>query len=70
MDVTFPQFFRPSGGLEEGKRFYSGKDKLYGFKVEVSIIQNGLAIWATHYFPAQIRTSGSSKEKKGGTRRS
>ena len=37
-DVTFQQSFRASGSVQEGKRGFSGKHKLYGFKVEMSVV--------------------------------
>ena len=49
-DVNFQQEFRPSESIEEGKRYFSGKHKLYGYKVEVSVMPNGLALGMTvHY---------------------
>ena len=54
VDVTFQQSFRPSGSMEEGKRFYSGKHKLYGYKVEVSVLPNGLAIGCTQHYPGSV----------------
>ena len=43
IDVTSHQANRPSGSMQEGKVFFSGKHKLYGFKVEVSARPNGFA---------------------------
>eukprot|EP00171_Calliarthron_tuberculosum_P023745 IDg23745t1 len=43
VDVKFQQANRPSGNMQEGKVYFSGKHKLYGFKVEVSERPNGLA---------------------------
>lgn len=37
IDVTFQQANRPSGNMQEGKLYFSGKHKLYGFKVEVAV---------------------------------
>ena len=53
-DVTFQQSNRPSGSLEEGKEFYSGKHKLYGYKVEVSVLPIRLAIQCTDHFPGSV----------------
>lgn len=53
-DVTFQQSFRPSGSIEEGKRYYSGKHKLYGYKVEVSVLPNGLAAGSTLHYPGSV----------------
>lgn len=44
--MTFKQAFRPSGIIEEGNRYYSGKNKLYLYKLEDSVFTNGLDIGA------------------------
>lgn len=44
VDVTFQQSNRPSGNLEDVKAFFLGKQKLYGYKTEVSVMENGQAI--------------------------
>jgi len=49
--VTFQQTNRPSGNLQEAKVFYSGKHKLYGYKVEVSVLPIGIAISCTSHYP-------------------
>lgn len=41
-DVTFQQANCPSVNIQEEKKYYSGKHKLYGFKVEVSVLANSL----------------------------
>ena len=43
-DVTFQPSYRPSGSMQEGKKYYSGKHKQYGYKMEVSVLPNGMAI--------------------------
>lgn len=43
-DVTFQQSYRPSGSHQESKAYFSNKHKLYGFKTEMSVLPNGLAI--------------------------
>ena len=53
-DVTFQQAYRPSGAMEEGKKFYSGKHKLYGYKVEVSVLPIGIAVDCTDHYPGSI----------------
>lgn len=53
-DVTFQQANRPSGNMQEGKVFFSGKHKLYGFKVEVSVLANGLAINCSRHHPGSV----------------
>ena len=42
VDVTFQQLYRPSGGIAEGKLYFSGKHHLYGYKEEVSVLPNNL----------------------------
>lgn len=50
IDVTFQQANRPSGNMQEGKKYFSGKHKLYGYKVEVAVRPNGLAsAFSAHY---------------------
>lgn len=53
-DVTFQQSYRPSGSVDEGKRYYSGKHKLYGYKVEVSVMPNGLCISSSQHYPGSV----------------
>lgn len=53
-DVTFQQSFRPSGNIAEGKRYFSGKHKLYGYKVEASVLPNGLAIGCSGHYPGSV----------------
>ena len=54
VDVTFQQSYRPSGSLQEGKIFFSGKHKLYGIKVEVCVLPNGLAINCSNHYPGSV----------------
>lgn len=53
-DVTFQQSYRPSGNIQEGKLYFSGKHKLYGYKVEVSVLPNGLAIGCSKHYPGSV----------------
>ena len=53
-DVTFQQSYRPSGSMAEGKKYFSGKHKLYGYKVEVSVLPNGFAIGCTKHHPGSV----------------
>lgn len=41
-DVTFQQVKRPSGNITEGKLYFTGKYKIYGYKVEVSVYPNDM----------------------------
>ncbi len=54
VDVTFQQANRPSGKMQEGKRYSSGKHKLYGFKVEVSARPNGIASSFSSHYPGSV----------------
>lgn len=50
-DVTFQQSNRPCGNIDEAKKYFSGKHKLYGYKVEVSVLPVGFAIFCSdHYY--------------------
>ena len=53
-DVTFQPSCRPSGSIEEGKKYYSGKHKLYGYKVEVSVTLNGFAVCSSMQEPGSV----------------
>ena len=50
-DVTFQQAYRPSGTMEEARKYFSGKHKLYGYQVEVSVLLNGLALGSSDHYP-------------------
>lgn len=54
VDVTFQRAERPSGSVAEGKKYFSGKHKAYGFKSEVSVLPNGLALGVTAHEPASV----------------
>ena len=51
VDVTFQQSDRPSGNKSDGKRYFSGKQNMYGYKVEVSVLPTCLAIGCTEHYP-------------------
>ena len=53
-DVTLQQSFRPSGSLQEGRLFFSGKHKLYGVKVEASVLPNGQCIDVSNYHRGSV----------------
>lgn len=48
VDITFQERNRPSRNLAEGIRYCSGKQSMYGYKVEVSALHNVLAIQAPY----------------------
>ncbi len=52
--MIFQQANRPSGTLLEGKLYFSGKHKLYGYKTEVSVAPTGHAIDVTAHKPGSI----------------
>lgn len=43
-DVKFQPRFHPTGSMEESKKYFRVKHKQYGYKVEVSVLPNGLFI--------------------------
>ena len=53
-DVTFQPSFRPSENMEEGNKYFSGKHKQYGYKVEVSVLPNGLALCCSEHEPGSV----------------
>ena len=53
-DVTFQPIFRPSGSIEEGKKYVSGKHKLYGYKVEDSVLPCGMALGGSLHEPGAV----------------
>ena len=53
-DVTFQPSYRPSGSVHEGKRNYSGNHKQYGYKMEVSVLRNGMAIGCSEHEPGSV----------------
>lgn len=53
-DVTFQQSNRPSGNMTEGKKYFSGKHKLYGYKVELSVLPIGICIGCTKHYPGSV----------------
>ena len=54
VDVTFQQYNRPSGSLQEGKKYFSGKHKLYGYKMEVSVLPIGIAVHCNSHYPGSV----------------
>ena len=49
-EITFQQSNMPAGTQAERSEFYSAKHKQHGFKVEVSVLPNGLAINCTDHY--------------------
>jgi len=54
VDVTFQQANRPSGNMQEGKKYFSGKHHLYGYKFELSVRPNGLASGYSQHHPGSV----------------
>ena len=53
-DVSSQPNFRPGGSLHEGKKYFSGKHKRYGYKMEVSILPNDIAIGCSGHEPGSV----------------
>ena len=53
-DVTFQQTFRPGRTSEESRKYFSGKHKLYGFRVEASVLPNELALHVSKHYPVSV----------------
>ena len=53
-DVTFQNANRPSGNHEEAKGHFTNKHTLYGYKSEVSVLPNGIAIGCTAHQPGSV----------------
>ena len=54
IDITFQEANRTSGNMQEGKVYFSGKHKLYGYKVEVAVRPNGLASVFSRHYPGSV----------------
>ncbi|KAH9105473.1 hypothetical protein LEN26_014757 [Aphanomyces euteiches] len=50
-DVKFQPAYKPAGRFEEQKEYFSGKRKLYGYKIEVSVAPPGIAVLSTQHYP-------------------
>ena len=53
-DVAFQQSNRPRGNHEEAKGYFGGKHEMYGYKIGVSVLPNGLAIGASRLYMGLI----------------
>ena len=53
-DVTFQKSNRPAENNQESKRYLSGNHKLYGYKVEVSVLPNGMALEFSLHQPGSV----------------
>ena len=50
-DVKFQPAYRPSGRFMEQKKYFSGKHKLYGYKLECSVAYPGFAVSVSSHEP-------------------
>ena len=53
-DVSFKQSHKPGRSVEEVKKCFSAKHKLYGFKVVASVLFNGLEISVSNHYPGSV----------------
>lgn len=51
LDVKFQPAYRPGGRFGEQLRYFSGKHKLYGFKIKCAVVNPGLAIHVSAHYP-------------------
>ena len=56
IDMTFQHLNRPSGNIQEGKIYCSGKNKLYGFETEIAVEANGLTTAFSKHYPGSVST--------------
>lgn len=50
LDVKFQPAYRPSGQFGEQRRYYSGKHKLYGYKIECAAVKPGVEIHVSSHY--------------------
>lgn len=50
--------------MEELKRFSSGKHKLYGYMVDVSVTKNGLSVGSSDSYPGSVADFEVFKRQK------
>lgn len=53
-DVTFQQFFWSSGNTVKGKKVFSGKQKLYGYRIYFLVLPTGFCIGCTKRYPGYV----------------
>ena len=58
VDVTFQCSNCLVGNYQESKKYVSNKHKLYGYKTEISVLSNGLAIDASVHHPGILLDIG------------
>lgn len=52
--VSSQQINRTSGHMQEGKVYFSGKHKLYGLKVDLSVLPVGRTVMCTNHYPRSV----------------
>lgn len=63
-DVIFFQANRPSGNHQESKPYFSNKHKQYGYKMEASVLPNGLLVNYFGHFPGSVSDITILKKNK------
>jgi hypothetical protein len=54
LDVKFQPAFRPGGRFNEKKHYFSGKHKLYGYKVECAVALPGIAVHVSKHYTGAV----------------
>jgi hypothetical protein len=54
LDVKFQTANRPTGTFMDAKRYFSGKHKLYGYKVECAVSVEGVAVHVSKHYPGSV----------------
>lgn len=54
VDVRLQHCYRPTGAMENVKKYFSGKHKMYGLKNEFSVAPSGLCIGITPHSPGSV----------------
>lgn len=52
--ITFQQSNGSTGNIAERKLYFTGKDSLYRYKVELSVLSTGLATGCSLYYPGSV----------------
>lgn len=64
LDVKFQPAFRPGGRFNEKKHYFSGKHKLYGFKVECAVALPGVAVHVSRHYTGAVSDLSIALENK------
>lgn len=57
-DVTFQQDNSATGTLEQSESYFIGKPKLYGYKVEISVLPKGNTIGFSNHLAGKVSDIG------------